>query len=274
MANIKFSGFTSAASLTGTGELVGYDGVNNIRLTKANLETSLDLSNLSGSIDLTSQVTGTLPLANGGTGAATQPAILDNVTDAASQPVNDIIVASAAGAIFQNPSQHPNIPVQCITEMSWSGLVNPYFNFPNGVSTNIAFDSTQLNFSTSTTVTPITISLPSPTETLFTPAADGLYRVSVNLHFFDLFGDIDIFCGVYDYSFPGGNLTPQGGLLDKKDVTGNTDQNFFGSSLVPMFAGTTYGIKATFAGGGGQNPFPSNSGELRTSVRFEYFPLP
>jgi hypothetical protein len=78
MANIKFSGFTSAASLTATGELVGYDGVNNIRLTKANLESSLDLSNLSGLLDLTTQstgeidlatqVSGVLPLAHGGTG--------------------------------------------------------------------------------------------------------------------------------------------------------------------------------------------------------------
>jgi len=274
MANIKFSGFTSAASLTGTGELVGYDGVNNIRLTKANLETSLDLSNLSGSVDLTSQVTGILPLTNGGTGASAQPAILDNVTDAASQPVNDIIVTSAAGAIFQNPSQHPNIPLQCILEMSWSGLVNPYFNFVNGVVTNIPFDSIQANFSTSTTITPITVTFNSVSITTFTPAADGVYRVSVNLHFFDLFGDIDIYCGVYDYSVPGGFLTPLGGLMDKKDVTGNTDQCFFGSSLVPMFAGTPYGIKAVFSGGAGQSPFPSNTGELRTSVRIEYVSVP
>lgn len=273
MANIKFSGFTSAASLTGTGELVGYDGVNNIRLTKANLETSLDLSNLSGSIDLTSQVTGVLPLTNGGTGASAQPAILDNVTDAASQPVDDIIVASAAGAIFQNPSQHPNIPVQCITEMSWSGSVNPYINFTNGSDVTIPFDSTQANFSTSTTIPRIAINFISPTETTFTPGFDGLYRVSVNLHFFDLYNDIDIFCGVYDLT-AGGILTPLGGLMDKKDITGNTDQNFFGSSLVPMAAGIDYDIRATFSGGEGQNPFPSDSGELLTSVRIEYVVTP
>ena len=70
MANVKFSQFNLETSLSATGFLVGYDGVNNIRLTKASLESSLDLANLSGTIDLSTQVTGTLPILNGGTGIA------------------------------------------------------------------------------------------------------------------------------------------------------------------------------------------------------------
>lgn len=268
MANIKFSGFTSAASLTGTGELVGYDGVNNIRLTKANLETSLDLSNLSGSIDLTSQVTGILPLTNGGTGASAQPAILDNVTDAASQPVNDIIVASAAGAVFQNPSQHPNIPVDVITHLIWTGTINPYFNFTNGLDVLVPFDTISVNRSTSSTQAPNIINLTSPTNTTIVTAGTGYYKVSINLHFFDLFGDIDIFCGVFDYT--GAPVAvANGGLMDKKDVTGVSDQNFFGSSVMFLSGGTPYGIVVNFLGGSGQNPFPSNLGELFTNVTIE-----
>jgi hypothetical protein len=102
MANIKFSGFTSAASLTGTGELVGYDGVNNIRLTKANLETSLDLSNLSGTIDLTSQVTNVLPLNNGGTGQgtiiSTGVPLVGYLLDEATQVIGDSLIIEDDGA--------------------------------------------------------------------------------------------------------------------------------------------------------------------------------
>jgi hypothetical protein len=64
-------------------------------------------------------------------------------------------------------------------------------------------------------------------------------------------------------------LLPAGGLIDKKDVTGNTDQNFFGSSVMQLLNGQPVEIKANFSGGSGQNPFPSNSGNLFTSVLIE-----
>jgi hypothetical protein len=49
MANVKFSQFT-AATISATGFIVGYDSVldDNIRLTRAQLETALTLNNLSG----------------------------------------------------------------------------------------------------------------------------------------------------------------------------------------------------------------------------------
>lgn len=264
MANIKFSGFTPVLSPGPTVELVGISGGANIRTALS----AIPLSSLGGNIDLASQVTGTLPLTNGGTGASAQPAILDNVTDAASQPVNDIIVAAAAGAVFQNPSQHPNIPVDVVTSLIWTGVTNPYFNFINGSNVLIPFDTIYVNRSTSSTQAPNTVNLTSPTETTIVPQADGYYKVSVNLHFFDLFSDIDIFCGVFD--FTGAPVAiANGGLMDKKDVTGNTDQNFFGSSVMFLSGGTPYGIVANFAGGAGQSPFPSNSGQLFTNVTIE-----
>ncbi len=263
MANIKFSGFTAVPPVSTT-LMVGVAGGINTRFTVADIQ----LSDLGGTIDLGTQVTGVLPLADGGTGASSQPAILDNVTDAASQSVNDIIVADAGGAVFQNPSQHPNIPVDVITTLLWTGVTNPYFNFSNGANVLIPYDTVYVNTSTSSTQAANVINLTSPTETTITPQADGYYKVSINLHFFDLFGDIDIFCGVFDYTGVPVAVS-NGGLMDKKDVTGNADQNFFGSSVMFLSGGTPYGIVANFSGGSGQSPFPSPSGQLFTNVTIE-----
>lgn len=104
MANKKFSDFTTAPSLSGTAELVGYDGVDNIRLTKANLETSLDLGNLSGTITLGTQTTGTLPINEGGTGqsaiTSTGVPLVGYLLDEGSQVIGDnLIIADAGGGV-------------------------------------------------------------------------------------------------------------------------------------------------------------------------------
>ena len=41
MANIKFSGFTEVTSISGVQEIVGYNGTQNVRITPANLLSSL-----------------------------------------------------------------------------------------------------------------------------------------------------------------------------------------------------------------------------------------
>lgn len=251
MANLKFTGFSAVAPVSTT-LMVGVAGGVNTRFTVGDIQLP-DLG-------------GTLPLTSGGTGATSQPAILDNVTDAANQPVNDIIVADATGAIFQNPSQHPNIPTKVVTFMEWTGNTNPYFNFTNGADVTIPFDSLIQNSSTSSTQSSTIVNLASPTQTTFDVTASGVYKVSVNIHFFDLFGDIDIFCGVFA---AGGGPLSQGGLIDLKDVTGNTDQNFFGSTVMSLVAGTVFELRANFSGGSGQNPFPSNTGQLVTNVLIE-----
>ena len=133
---------------------------------------------------------------------------------------------------------------------------NPaYFNFNNSVLTPIPFNTPVYNDS-------ITISqTAAPASTQLEVPVDGAYRVSLNLHFFDLFGDIDIFGGLY---LAGGGAIVTG-LIDKKDVTGNTDQNFFGQNVVQLTAGTVYEFRAEFSGGSGQSPFPSDTGNLYTS---------
>ena len=85
------------------------------------------------------------------------------------------------------------------------------------------------------------------------------------LTLFNLFGDIDISAGVY---LSGGGAVVSG-IIDKKDVTGNTDQNFFGQVVVALVAATSYEFRADFAGGSGQSPFPSDTNDLYTSFEIE-----
>lgn len=261
MANIKFSGFSAVAPVSTT-LMVGVAGGVNTKFVLGDIQ----LSDLGGAIDLGTQVTGVLPLADGGTGASAQPAILDNVTDAASQPVNDIIVAAAAGAVFQNPSQHPNIPIQDVVVAKWTNTTNPYFNFTNGSVINIPFDQNIVTINTDSAGGGTVINFNSTSNTSFEINGTGVYKVGLNLHFFDMFGDIDIRAGVYNTAT--GALI--GDLIDKKEVTGSNDQNFYGENYLEFGAPPVeIDIRAEFAGGSGQNPFPSNVNKLFTSVIIE-----
>tara|TARA_B100002019_G_scaffold293026_1_gene318336 strand:+ start:2045 stop:2824 length:780 start_codon:yes stop_codon:yes gene_type:complete len=256
MANLKFTGFSAVAPVSTT-LMVGVAGGVNTKFTVGDIQLP-DLG-------------GTLPISSGGTGETTQPLALDAITDAANQVANDVLYIDNSGptpvAAFKNISQITGVGIpDVVTYMEWTGTTNPYINFLNGVDTVIPYDTIRLSYSTSSTAGNTVIQLVSPTETSFEVSQPAFYRVSVNIHFFDLFGDIDIFCGVYNV---GGALLPAGGLIDKKDVTGNTDQNFFGSSVMQLINGQPVEIKANFSGGSGQNPFPSNTGNLFTSVLIE-----
>ena len=129
-----------------------------------------------------------------------------------------------------------------------------YFNFTNGVLTPIPFNT--LVYNNNITITPS----PSASTQIEVPV-DGAYRVSLNLHFFDLFGDIDVLGGLYLGN--GGAVVT--GLIDQKDVTGNNDQNFFGQAVVQLLAGSIYEFRAEFAGGSGQSPFPADTNNLYPS---------
>ena len=142
----------------------------------------------------------------------------------------------------------------------WSGLINPYFNFTNGVDTIIPFDLFTVGNILGQSL--ISVTIVSPTVTTFTVVRDGWYSLGLNLHFFDQFGDLDIFAGLYDNT----SNTLLAGLIDQKDVTGNTDSNWHGQVAFNLVAGTTYDFRANFSGGSGQSPFPSDTGELPTSV--------
>jgi len=138
---------------------------------------------------------------------------------------------------------------------NWLNANPAYFNFNNGVLTPIPFNTPVYN-------NQITVSqTAAPASTQIEVPVDGAYRVSLNLHFFDLFGDIDVLGGLY---LAGGGAVVAG-LIDQKDVTGNNDQNFFGQNVVQLVAGAVYEFRAEFAGGSGQSPFPADTNNLYVS---------
>ena len=142
----------------------------------------------------------------------------------------------------------------------WLGTINPYFNFTNGSDVIIPFDNfTVSNILGQSLISPIII---SPTETVFQVIRSGTYTLGLNLHFFDQFGDLDIFGGLFDNT----TGTAIAGIIDQKDVTGNTDSNWYGEIAFNLVAGTTYDFRANFSGGSGQSPFPSTTGVLYTSI--------
>ena len=145
--------------------------------------------------------------------------------------------------------------------LTWTGNTNPYFNFTNGVVTVVPWDTTVLNTDLGGN-TPYSLTFASATNTTFSPTSTGFYEVSINIHFFDQFGDLDIIASLFD----AGTSTQVLGLIDQKDVTGNTDSNFFGQNIVQLTQGTNYDIRVNFSGGSGQNPFPSNTNALPSSI--------
>ena len=146
---------------------------------------------------------------------------------------------------------------------TWTGLVKPYFNFINGSTSIVPYDTININTNINGDV-PYTYVNTSNTDSAFTILETGNYKISINAHFFDQFGDIDVFGGVFNAT---GNLIA--GLIDQKDVTGNTDSNWFGQNVVNITGGTSISIRLNFAGGSGQHPFPSATGLLYNSILIE-----
>ena len=146
---------------------------------------------------------------------------------------------------------------------TWTGLVKPYFNFINGSTSIVPYDTININTNINGDV-PYTYVNTSNTDSAFTILETGNYKISINAHFYDQFGDIDVFGGVFNAT---GNLIA--GLIDQKDVTGNTDSNWFGQNVVNITGGTSISIRLNFAGGSGQSPFPSATGLLYNSILIE-----
>lgn len=95
MADIKFSQFTNLASPSGASEVVGVSSGNNVRMSLSNI----DLGTLGGNINLTSQVTGTLPIADGGTGSSTAGvSTVGALLDEGSQVIGDVLTIQDDGA--------------------------------------------------------------------------------------------------------------------------------------------------------------------------------
>ena len=271
----KFSDFNTAASLTGTGFIVGYDGPDNVRITKTSLESSLDLANLTGTIDLTTQVSGTLDLAtnvngtlavlNGGTGQTTAQDAINALTESATQTTNDIPYYNAGALDSINPSEHPNIPTVAMSSGIWTGAINPFFNFP-GVYTTIPFDSIQWTRTTHPNNNLIpSIVLLTPTDTFieFHPDSFGkLYRIDVTLHFFDQFGNFDIKAAVFDRST---NVIYES-VIDERSAETSNDKMFYGYTLYSPTSIATSRIDIRVLSNNNAYPSASEKGLIRVTV--------
>lgn len=144
---------------------------------------------------------------------------------------------------------------------TWTGAFKPYFNFTNGNTVIVPYDRIVVNADIYGN-SPFTYNNTSNLDSSFQIAASGVYEVSINAHFYDQFGDIDVYGGLYNNTTNALVI----GLLDQKDVTGNNDSNWYGSTIVELGALTNYDIRLTFAGGSGQNPFPSDTGLILNSL--------
>ena len=165
---------------------------------------------------------------------------------------NGVVQINRGGGSTVDPISGSYNPVG--VAYNWTAGTTPYYNFQNSVLTPIAFDTAVYN------VGGVAINATNVTCEIVLPSA-GAYRVSLNLHFYDLFGDIDILGGLY---LAGGGAVVAG-LIDQKDVTGQNDQNFFGQTVVELQAATAYEFRAEFAGGSGQSPFPAGTNSLYPS---------
>ncbi len=264
MADKKFSAFSTSAKAT-TDYVVGYTGANNVKLTPADLVTD---------VDLTSDVTGQLPLANGGTGQANAQDALNSLTNIAGASVDEILTYNGADAIFKKPSDNSYIPSRRLGHYEWLDDVSaPYFNVLHGSTTIIPFNSTILETTSNPSSTfgfeGWTRNLLSTTNSNFTLGADGSgwWKVTARLHFYDLYADLDVQCFLYDSST---GLVEQM-IIDNKVVEGSQDQMYQGTIIQEFSAGDSKDIRVLFSGGtAGQNPFPSASNNARTSVTFEF----
>ncbi len=151
--------------------------------------------------------------------------------------------------------------ISSVLYVTWGGVTKPYFNFTNGSDVIIPYDTVSVNTNIQG-VSQFTYNNVSPTSSTFQVSSNGIYEISINAHFFDQFGDLDIFAGIFNNS----TNTIVTGLIDQKDVTGNTDSNWYGSNITPLVTGVNYDIRMNFSGGSGQNPFPSNTSSILNSL--------
>lgn len=205
MASKKFSDFTTAPSLSGTAELVGYDGVDNIRLTKAALEGSLTLGNLAGTIDLATQTSGAIDLATQTTGD------IDLTTQ-----VTGILPEANGGTAVSNMYNTSKIGVRYAIGLKWT---TNFANVPRGAiygiplnTSSLYYDNTfQMGFqpvlttgqSVPATLAGALFNVPGTPGISWAalPATIGIreggFRITLRLFFYDQTGDLDIQGGVY-----------------------------------------------------------------------------
>jgi hypothetical protein len=266
MANVKFSQFTAAGTLSATGFIVGYDGANNTRITKAILESSLVLANISGSIDLTNKVTGTLPIANGGTGNTTASAAFNALSQSAAETDDKIVTVDSGAATFKFPYENAYIPTNVTFTAFWTGATNPYFNLVNGSNNVIPFDDSISVKSTSAGLNFPTLNIVSTTNSTITIPSNlyGYWKITTIIYLFDVFGNVDIAAGVLNAD----TSAVIAATIDTKAAEITNNRAFYGVSIVNIDA--TNDEIQMYINPSANTPFPANSDNLRNAIILEY----
>ncbi len=270
----KFSAFTLVTP-SSTTTIVGLDSGANSQFNVG----QIDVNDLSGQID-GNDLAGTVPITKGGTGATTQIAALDAITDANSQVANDVLYIDGSGAsnvaAFINPSQLPNVPIRINAFFKWSNAVagGTYFNFTKGSLINVPYNDPIANTSTDSGGSGITMNFNGQPgaagNTNFTLDKAGVYRVSVNWSWFDQTQQgMAVFVGFYNLT--SGVSVLEEGLINEVASGFKNDVNYYGASNIRVASGDTIEIKASFTGGSGTtNPFPATLAGITNSIYFEY----
>lgn len=276
MADKKFSQFTSQA-MTSNSKLVGLDGTANTIYDVTQLQTGIltgaDVSLLTD-VDLTSDVTGTLPVANGGTGSTNLSAgqfLKGNGTSAISTVSFVDLSGSDVGNVLgiSNGGTGSANTWKAVQQFVWDGVSTAYANIPNATDVILPFDSTPLiDISNNTagatkwviSTTPSGLPNPAPTnQSAFTLGNNGggVWRVDVLYPSFNL---IDFVQGRLSLDI-NGTIVP----LYSHDYTTayNNDPNFVQSmagSLTQNFSGNdVVKVQLRFDGAGGNGPFPGGA---------------
>jgi len=308
MANVKFSQFNSVASLSATGQIVGFDGANNIRLTKAALEGSLNLGNLAGAVDAATQVINVLAVGNGGTGLSsyTQGDILygdsaGGLSKLAAGAAGEVLTTNGAGAdpswgspTFSGilaeanggtgqtaPYLNTQISYRSKYRAYWFNNVSwAYSNIPRGTEyamvTNVASAPSTTHPTSSGITSSFVSTVPSGTTTFFTNNATryvlaaGTYDIRVSGYFFDQTADLDTVFAIYTQPASGFGTTKYL-MVDQKANESSGDRLFQGSLSLTFTVDQWVWLTIRFDNGS-TDPFPQSASN-RFGLEIEFIRL-
>ena len=249
MANKKFSQFTAQPPDAATSYLVGYDSAanDNIRfqegdLNLADMGGAIDLATqTSGDISLTTQVTGTLPEANGGTGAT----IIQN---------NARVGRKVTVALYWS-SNFANVPRGAEYGLPWNSSIQYDINGGDyGAAPSTSLPS------------PPVAALPGKIFYFFVAinSAVGyannpaLWEFKFRMAFFDMTADLDIIGGCYTSTSQNFSTGVQKHLLIKTSAVEASDSRILEGSMffVVQPATNAYVVPFVRFDNGAADPYP------------------